>query len=166
MGVVAREIQFLIGGGQSLVVGGVVGLGVRWVLRPFQVVVLSVHGGLRAGAVRLRAVVVVLGPVVVVVVVVAVVFRVPVVVVVVVMDVMVVVVVMAVGALVGMVVLVVGVLYWWCCGYAPRIPWCSGGKRAWGFSLWCIVGAVLTPGFTETVVEGSKLLGSVGRRWW
>ena len=52
---------FRFGGGQSSPVGWVVGFGARWVLRPSQLVVLSVHGGLRAGGLGWRAVVVVFG---------------------------------------------------------------------------------------------------------
>ena len=81
LGVVAGPIWFLVGGGRSLVVGRVVGLSVRWVVQPSQVIVLSVHGGVRAGGVGWRAVMVVVGLVVVVVVVVVVVLGVVVVVV-------------------------------------------------------------------------------------
>ena len=59
--VVAGRIRFLEGGagGHSLLVGWAVGLGARWVLGPSHVVVLSVHGGLRAGVVGWREVLVV-----------------------------------------------------------------------------------------------------------
>ena len=90
VGLVAGQIGFFVGGGQSWVVGWVVGFGARWVLSPSHLVVLSVHGGLRAGGVGWQAVVVVAGLVVVVVMVV-------------------VVVVVAVALVVGWVVLVVGV---------------------------------------------------------
>ena len=60
MGVVAVRIRFQVGGGQLLVVAA------RWMLQPSQVVVLPVHG-LWAGGVGWRAVVVVMGLVLVVV---------------------------------------------------------------------------------------------------
>ena len=84
LGVLAGRIRFLVGAGQSLLVGMVVGLSVWWVVRPSQVVVLSVDGGVRACGVGWRAVVVVVVGLVVVVVVVVVVLVLLVVVVVVV----------------------------------------------------------------------------------
>ena len=59
VGVVAGRIRFLVGVGWSLVVGRVVGLSVRSVVRPSRVVELSVHGGVRAGQGGWRAVVMV-----------------------------------------------------------------------------------------------------------
>ena len=55
----AKEAGAGEGGGQILVVGWVVGFGAQWVLRPSPVVVLPVHGDLRAGGVGWRSVVVV-----------------------------------------------------------------------------------------------------------
>ena len=46
MDVVAGRIRFLVGGGQSVVVGGVVGLSAWYVVRPSHALVLFVHGGL------------------------------------------------------------------------------------------------------------------------
>ena len=104
---VAGRIRLLVGGGRSLLVSWVVGLSSWWVLRPSQVMVLLVHGGLLAHAVEWWAVVVVLGLVVVVVVVVGVFSGV--------LVVVVVVVVLAVGTSVAVVVvvgLVVVVVLW------------------------------------------------------
>ena len=84
VGVVAGRIWFLVGGGWCLVVGWVVGLSVRWMVKQSQVMVLSVRGGPRAGGVGwLAVVVVVVGLLVMMVVVVVVVLVVVVVVVVV-----------------------------------------------------------------------------------
>ena len=57
--VVVGRIRFLVGGGRSLVVGGVVALSAWWVVRPSHVLVVFVHGGLLAGGVGRWAVVVV-----------------------------------------------------------------------------------------------------------
>ena len=57
--VVARRIRFLVGGGQSLVVGGVVVFSAWWVVLPSHALKLFVHGRLWAGGVAWWAVVVV-----------------------------------------------------------------------------------------------------------
>ena len=66
LSLVAVRIQFLGWGGQLLVVGWVVGLAARWLLRPSQVVMLPVHWGLAPGGVGRRVVVLVVGVVMVV----------------------------------------------------------------------------------------------------
>ena len=105
--VVAGQIWLLVGRGLSPVVGCVVGLSTRWVVRPFQVMVQPLLGGLWAGGAGWWAVVVVLGLVVVVVVVVVVALGVVVVVVVVLVVVVVVGELVVAVVVVGLMVIVV-----------------------------------------------------------
>ena len=67
--VVAGQIWFLVGGGRSLVVGGVVGFSAWWVVLPSHALLLLLHGGLWPGWIGWWAVIVVVVVVLVVVVV-------------------------------------------------------------------------------------------------
>ena len=134
--VVAGRIRFLVWGGRSLLVGGVLGWSAWWVVLPSHALVLLVHGRLLRGEVGWWAVV----------------------------AVVVVVVVVSVGALVavalGVLVMVLRV-----CPQDPLVfRWGLGSGivcSPWVRTAWWVLGAGSGPGLTATEVEESHVPGSV-----